>query len=869
MYHKSICLSGEWRLILQEIGKGKLDQVLKACDQSMECMVPGDIHIALTKAGLIKDPLVDRNNEECRWLEDKEFWYIKAFSVDRDFIRDLTELSFDGLDLTSDIWLNGEYIGSHNNAFIGVTFDVSSQIREGENVLAVRIDDGINFVKERSAELMQHSWNNDQPYRAWMRKPQYVYGWDWTIWLPTCGIWKDVILRSYDKGCIRDCYVKTRFSGDRITAAEEIALEIAAEIEILAGGKYILECELYEDGRYDRADGLLSRETKEITADKSGVINSRILHRIEKPRLWWPNGTGLPYLYELRVNLFDEQGQMLHSIVRRHGLRSVSLEEKELGEGARSFTFLINDNPVFVKGANHVPADCLLGRITDEKNRALLQYAAAANMNMIRVWGGGIYESESFMDACDELGLMVWQDFMFACGFYPDYDPDFYKEVSREAIYSIKRLRNHTSLVCWAGNNEIHEMYASVKNYHGDLPWYGIRFYKKLLPGLVKRLCPDRIYRESSPYGGEEPVSYEEGDQHTWHFTHRPEWEHYLDLWHFTDFDFKFLSEFGIIGAMNMEAAEKCIRKEALNPASPEWLHHTNSTSGHQILKLVLEKYFGDCSQMGLQEYILRSQVLQAEIMRHIYDDLRARKFRCSGVLLWTLSDTYGINNWSVIDYYLGKRPVYYYLKRALAPFGLVMRGYEVQSFQKIEGYSDYYKGEVQPVEITVVNDLLEEREILLEYKIMTFEGRVLKSGLDRKTIKANSAVEILSVDYSDIKEHILPEETLLYAQLSDGDQVLNENRYFFTPYCKLKLKAAVISCRLTKSSDTQVELQLETDSFVWMLHLATPDGVRPEDNDFDLYPGKVKRISIDVETAESFVPEFFSLNPGLTVELV
>ncbi len=866
MKKQSICLNGEWSLCWLDVGKGSITGVdeLFQKEQVVACSVPGDIHAALAKAGVIKEPLVDKNSEDCRWLEEKEFWYRKEFRVEEGFQQDVTELFFEGLDLTADVWLNGHYLGSHNNAFVEKVFTISDSIQTGENVLVVRIDDGVHGVRDKSVELMKYSWNNDQPYRTWMRKPQFVYGWDWTIWMPTCGIWKGVSIHSYEKAAIKDYHVETKFMGEDITKADKVILKVAAELRLFRQEGYVLKCEIYDDERYETAVNCVAAGRVEISAQEYETIEEAIELILEEPRLWWPNGAGTPYLYQVKVWLEDENGQVLQEEWLQHGIRSVSIREEVLDEYSKSFTYVINGTPIFAKGANHVPADCLLGRITEEKNRKLLTMAAEANMNMIRVWGGGIYESEGFMKACDELGIMVWHDFMFACGYYPDYDTDFFEEIRKEATAAIRRLRKHSSLVGWSGNNEIQEMYTSAKQGGRDIPWYGGRFYEELLPQLVQELCPDRIYRESSPFGGVEPTSYEEGDQHTWHFTHRPGWEHYLDLWRFTDFDFKFLSEFGIIGAMNIETARKCIRPEALFPGSEEWRHHTNSSGSHELVDIFVKKYFDVTKDINLQEYILKSQVIQAEMMRHVYDELRSRKFRCSGVLLWTLSDSYGINNWSVIDYYLGKRPIYYYLKRALAPLNVSFRGYEVQNFDGMAGYKEYYKGKVNPIEVFVTSDVLMNKEVVLEYRVLTMDGRKLMSGAYTKIIPANSVEKCMEVDISQLQGSFLPEETFLYVQVCEGDTVLSENRYFFAPYKDLQLPEATVTYALEGIGEHKAELTLQADGFVWMLHIADTEGIELGDNDFDLLNNQKKVITIEGKNIVDYAPQMYSLNPHI-----
>lgn len=859
---QTMSLSGEWELCYTQIGTGRLEKIdTLFAERTISCPVPGDVHMALTSAGIIKEPLLDQNSLNCRWIEEQEFWYRKRFVLSEDFIQDKTKLVFEGLDTTADIWLNGMYIGSNSNAFVEKVIDVSSCVEKGENVLVVRIDDGHHAVKDRPVDLMKYSWNAEQPYRAWMRKPQFVYGWDWTIWLPSCGIWKDVSIHSCRKACIEDVNIKTRFDENLITDAQQIDLDITVEIDFFKSEICTIWCEVFEDDRFSSGKSVAFNSCG-ISADNAGKGLAVLCLALDDPKLWWPNGYGSPYLYTVEVRLADECGNILHTVRQRHGVRTVQIREDALDEHSSEFTFTINGEKIFCKGANHVPADCLPGRITADKTRALLSMAAEGNMNMIRVWGGGIYESDCFMDTCDELGLMVWHDFMFACAFYPDNVPEFYEEIRHEATLAIRRLRRHASLVGWSGNNEIQEMYRSVKKRHPEQIWYGKRLYDELLPILVQELCPDRIYRPSSPYSGNKADDYDHGDQHTWHFTHRPDWEHYLDLWRFTDMDYKFLSEFGIIGAMSLESAKKCIRENALNPNSAEWRHHTNSNTDHKLLDILIHQYFGEGAVRDLQDYILKSQVLQAEIMRHIYDELRSRKFRCSGALLWTLSDSYGIHNWSVIDYYLDKRPVYYYLKRAMAPINISFRGYAVQNFNGMTNYQAHYLTEPTPIELYAANDSREKQQIVLTYRIMTFDGRVLWEETLTDAIAANGIKKFGEADISKIRFD--PNETILYAEARKNGEIVNENHYFFAPFGKLRLRQAKVKYEIKRISEDEKELTLTADTFVWMLHMKNMEDVIYSDNDFILLPGQVRTVRL-IGSADG-VPEFCCLNPDIMV---
>jgi hypothetical protein len=325
----------------------------------------------------------------------------------------------------------------------------------------------------------------------------------------------------------------------------------------------------------------------------------------------------------------------------------------------------------------------------------------------------------------------------------------------------------------------------------------------------------------------------------------------------------KFLSEFGIIGAMNIESAEKCISKEMLKPGSEEWLHHSNNYTDHKILDIVIRHYWGNerVDAMTVGEYILHSQVIQAEIMRHIYDDLRCKKFRCSGVLLWTWNDSMGIHNWSVIDYYCSRRPIYYYLKRASAPYGISMQGYEAQVNEAREGYKDYYTNKnLIPLSVYGINDTLEAAELTMDYTIFNVNGEELAHGSKTRDVPANAVRKFHSVNMEIAGEHA-PEELFVYAELFRNGEKVNDNRYFLAPYRHITLPAPDVTVQCKKLGSHTVELTLLSPAFVWMLHIAAPDGVIPEDNDFDLIPNREKRVIIRVPEAGQYHPELTGIN--------
>ncbi len=830
-------LNGAWRMAWCPVGQGTMAGFRAL--PSLPCQVPGAVHTAFIEAGMIPEPLKDREDEKCRWLETQEFWYSRCF--DRpEALGEKQLLRFDGLDTAADIWLNGVFLGHCSNAFIHHEFDVTEALRPGENELIVRLDQGLREVMDKPMEQMGVMWNNAEPRRAWMRKPQYVYGWDWTIWLPTCGIWRDVTLQGCEGAYMQDLHAHTP---GPLTEGRPAQVTLDFEAAILSAGPYTAE--------YTIADGAGAVVAAGTSPVQPGT--NRLETVIPEARLWQPRGFGEAHCYEVTVHLRDERGRIRHTLGRTLGLRTVSLREETLNEQESGFTFIINGNPVFCKGANVVPADCLLGRVTNERERALVALAAEANMNMLRIWGGGVYASEAFLEACDRAGILVWHDFMYACGYYPDHDADFLANVTREAGEAIRRLRNHPSVIGWSGNNEIQEMYLSQQKWMEDFPFYGEKLYTELLPRLVRDLHPGAIYRESSPLGDpEDPAGSLRGDQHIWHFTHRPNDPHYLDLWRFTDFPVKFLSEFGVIGAMTKETTEETLSPEHRDPEDPVWLFHTNDSQEHGLLNRFMEVYFGGYRGLSLQQYILRSQAIQAEILRHIYDEFRARKFVCSGLLFWTLGDSMGIHNWSLIDYALRRKPAYHAMKRAMAPVVPVIRGYEVQSFRGMEGWREHWANHPEPLTLWAVNDTLEARPVDVRWRIMTLEGAVLRQALLETLVPANASHLVCEVPLDGLT--IQPEKTILHVSLVSPDGTVTENRYFFAPYREMLTKHAAPRWTMERCGTDTFRLRITSEVFVWQLHIAEPEGVTASDNDFDLIPGESRTITI--RAGEGYQPE-------------
>ena len=857
---KEKSLNGIWQLCWEDLNCGSLQKSLLRFKNkdTIPVRVPGSVHEALIENGIIKEPNIGLNANNSRWIEEKEWWFIYEFEIDKNFISKNIFLCFDGIDLTSSIWLNEKFIGTTNNAFIGFRFDVSKIIKKGKNILIVRLDEGIESVRKKSIKFTEYSWNREQPYRAWLRKPQYCYGWDWTFWLPSLGIWKDVYLESCEFARISEIYIYLKNSNLPVTNSNFIEIVVSANIERFKKESYKLECEILPDERFSKEKKLKKEEI--LFSDNS--VNMTI--KIDNPQLWWPSGLGRPYLYNIILNLMNKKGHLLHQRKIRYGIRTVDLQEFSLGKGHKTFTFTVNGVPFFAKGTNWVPVDTIPARITTLKIKRLLKDCWVSHVNMLRVWGGGIYESDDFFDLCDKYGIFVLQDFMFSCMFYPSHDREFRNNIKREAEYTIKRLRNHPSLIGWMGNNEIQCMYESIKKWHPNwnVKFYGEDIYEKILPDILNKLDPYRIYRPGSPYGGFPSDSGMEGDQHIWRFTHVTNHPDYLDLWQHTKEETKFLSEFGVLGPISIESLKKCISIDQLYIGSEEWVFHSNSYD-KELQNKILKKYFGSIKRWSLERYILAGQAIQAELVRYIFEEFRSRKFTVSGALIWSLSDSFGTNGWALIDYYLLKKPAYYYFKRALSPVSVTWNGFCPNLFSSMKSYKRYYKKDPLPLEIFIVNDTLEKRKVLLKYSIISLNGEKILENSIISSVSANSVLPVVKIELKNIFCKYKPEMVVAIAKLFENGRLINENRYFFVPFSKVRLKPANLFCK-KKIDGNIVQLKLESDTFVWMCHIATPDGVEPYDNDFDLIPGETKTILIKTKNAKEYIPQISSMNPSI-----
>ncbi|MFQ6098895.1 MAG: glycoside hydrolase family 2 protein, partial [Armatimonadota bacterium] len=621
----------------------------------LDVPVPGDVHRALVAAGRLPEPFDGMNVERCQWVEEKEWWYRLEFECPEGVDASRAQLHFEGLDTYATVWLNGERVGTAANMFTRHDFDVSAHLKPGErNVVAVRFDSTVKTIEGKDCSRF---WAAFYKPRVWVRKAQMNFGWDWGPRLVTVGIWRGVSIRP--RGLLGPIAART-------VSIDERGAVVLVEAEVPGP----------EPGRW-RVRARLTDGEREWAGEReacAGVAEVRLL--LDRPRLWWTHDLGEPFLHDLTVTLLED-GEAIDGRKMRVGIRTIELLQEPDAEG-KSFTFVLNGVRIFCKGADWAPADSFIGSISDERYRRLIALAQKANMNMIRIWGGGVYESDAFYRACDELGVLVWQDFMFACAAYPDYDEGF-RDAAREEIRdAILRLRNHPCIALWCGNNE-NQWIDDMSHWKDpETPLFGRDIYERMIPEALARYDRSRPYWPGSPYGGDDDNSAREGDRHNWQvwggqmyprrFGEEPKGDPTpsgMSYRHYAEDECRFCSEFGIHASPPLRTLRRHIAASELEYDSEQFLYRIKDPDKDRKRRM-MQAHIGEPT--SLEQYETFSMLVQAEGLKYGIEHYRRRKFHCSGALFWQLNDCWPCISWSVLDYYLNPKAGWYYARRAYEP---------------------------------------------------------------------------------------------------------------------------------------------------------------------------------------------------------
>lgn len=797
-------LDARWQL-KERSTETPLEQDFAQSQGWLEAQVPGSVQHTLLEHNLIPDPFYGLNELSVQWVGERDWLYQTRFTLKAYELKSANaDLIFDGLDTYAEVWLNGMQILSSDNMFVGQRISVKPHLRAGENVLnlcfAKALERGKQLEREHGKLAL---WNGDSS-RLYVRKAQYHYGWDWGPTLMTAGVWRPVRLELYDVR-LDELNCPVDVSDDLKTAQFPVNVSLKGPLE--AG----LDVRLR----------LLSPQGKKV-AETLQPAQSMLNHTftLEKPELWYARGQGGQPLYTLEVSL-EQNGVLLQSLKQRLGIRRLRLLQEPLkDEPGTSFTFEINGIPLFAGGANWIPDDSLLSRISSERYRERLTQAAQGNMNMLRVWGGGIYEDDIFYDLCDELGLLVWQDFMFACGMYPAHDK-FLESVRLEAEYNVKRLRHHPSIALWCGNNEDYAVAESLGLYGPEVDrtrFPALEIYEKLLPEVCSSLDKGRTYWPGSPYAGKNSADPTIGDRHSWEI-----WHGNMDTYqNYELYQARFISEFGLMSAPSLKLLEQILPPGERYPESRTMTHHNKASNltlpdGHRRLAV----YYADTlrAPRDLAEYVYGTQLVQAEAMRYAYSSFRRRfqgpgQHYVSGALVWQLNDCWPVSSWAIIDSSGTPKPAYFTIKRELAP--------DTINLKNASG----------ALESWVFNGHLESRHYRLERWALNLNGELLKKYTLELEALPNRSTEIPTL------EHTHGLDVIWCATLYDGTKVVAQAKYFPEPYKYFTFPAAHIQLEVQGDS-----LRIKTDAPVKGLWLEADRKVIWDDNFIDLMPGEERII--------------------------
>jgi beta-mannosidase len=805
-------LNGAWDLAWCDPGQGEKigwPNTGVGAAEHVTARVPGDVHMDLAEAGVIDEPLYGLNAPDCVWMEQKDWWYSRTFDLSADEIGDRVELVFHGLDTTADVWLNGRPVGRSNNMHVPHTFDVTGAARPGPNLLVVRVDAGIRAAAGKDAARYRMGSEETLP-RAWVRKAQFTFEWDWAPRLLTCGIWRPVELRSHRRAALRDVCLRTHLREDG-----------AARVDVLA------EVENFTGAALDaRVKVTLSRRASHATTIADTLDpGTRTLHgsvTVEQPELWWPAPLGEHALYDVAVVLLANDQEL----DRRHlrcGLREVTLVQEPIGDEGRSFAIAVNGEKVFCKGANWVPSDSIIARVSPARYGALVAAAAEANFNMFRVWGGGIYEDDLFYSLCDEHGILVWQEFLYACSYYPDEDAEFVAEARREAEKAVRRLRNYACLALWCGNNENQWLHQGA-SAGGGAPerCLGDRLYDQVLPEVCARLDPTRPYWPGSPYGGQDANSELEGDRHSWSVSiGAPTLEERIDYRRYAEDRGKFVSEFGVLAPPPLDSLRRYLPPRELRRGSKSWAFHNNKFEKGTNQE-ALKRYWQPADEMSLAEYLRASQTIQAEALKFALEHWRRRKFSTAGALFWMYADCWGEVGWTIVDYYLNRKPSYYAVRRAFAPvLASLQEGPDGVTVWLVNDGRAPVPGELRCGWVNVRTGEMTEQVVQAE-------------------APANGAAQVERLPFPAGDR----EAWMAYARFTGGGKLLSSNRHFLAgfQFNRLGLPAVRVRKRIVEGGKA---LEVATDGFAWQVHLDAPRGIHVEDNDFDLLPGEARRVRV------------------------
>lgn len=810
----------------QTINLNSLDWKFKkaAAVAWLPAKVPGTVHTDLMDNKIISDPFYRNNEKELQWIDKSDWEYQAQFNADSLLLaKDGLDLKFEGLDTYADVFLNEVKLLQADNMFRSWKINVKGKLKKGLNNLRIYFHSPINkeLPVYDSLPYQVPVSNNDQAEKrlsVFTRKAGYHYGWDWGPRFVTSGIWRSITLIGWDT-----LYVENVFIKQKKLTPEQAVLEANVEVNAITNGIKTIEIMVDGDQRVITKKDILLYQ---------GNNNLIIPFTLPHPELWWPNGMGKQKLYGFKILFKDASDNVIVEKTVKKGLREVELVQESDNKG-RSFYFKINGKPVFMKGANYIPQDNFLTRVTKDRYEQIINAAVTSHMNMLRVWGGGVYQSDLFYDLCDEKGILVWQDFMFACALLPPFE-NLKQNIYMEAVDNIKRLRNHASLVLWCGNNEVVQFFNSGFWEQVNKTWKTAKdsaalfdtyrdIFHQILPAALKAYDNEKPYWSTSPSADNYSMNFDAGrktgDQHYW------------GVWGGTDkieaYDnnvSRFMSEYGFQSFPGKATIKAFADSTDFFINSPVLTGHQRSNRGNAGILEYMNDWFNIPSDFD--QFLYVGQLLQSEAMKVAIEAHRRAKPFCMGTLFWQIDDCWPAASWSSIDYFGRWKALQYQSRRSYSTVFLST---------KISG---------EQLSVHLISDSLKGIKGILQIRLIDFNGHVLKQSILPVAVEANGSKIVTVLDKKDWVVPYNTKQVVLETLFKNEQNVLAKNLYYFEKPKNLELPESNIQYTITRKED-QFVLSLNTDKIARFVNITIGEAnIVFSDNYFDLLPNRPYKVT-------------------------
>lgn len=773
--------------------------------------VPATVIDVLYKNGEIPDPYFGENEWDVYEVLKKDHVFTNTFEVKaEDLEAEQLLLECKGLDTIADIYINDQWIAFADDMHRTYEYDVKKYLTEGLNHIKILFHSNLQYALEQHAKEPYYSTYATVDGFSLVRKAHFSYGWDWGPKLPDMGIWREIGIKGYEAARLSDIYIRQEHGADEVKLS------------------FVIDVEKYREEEVDLQIMVTTPEGDQVTREAHAVKGKDTYElSVSDPRLWWCHGFGEQPLYQVEILLL-QAGKVIDRAEKRIGLRTLTIR-REKDQWGESFEFCLNGVSVFAMGADYIPEDGIYPRCSRERTEKLIRQCIRANYNSIRVWGGGYFCDDHFYDLCDEYGLLVWQDLMFACGVYRLHK-DFVENVIKETEDNVKRLRHHACIGLWCGNNELEWGWSGWDMGFGDRPSDKsdyIKLFEWILPETVRAIDPDRFYWLASPSSGgsfDDPNDENRGDVHYWDVWHR--------LKHFTEYRkhyFRFCSEFGFQSFPSLKTIRSFSEKEDENIFSPVMENHQKNKGANGLILYYLSSNFLYPSDFSTLVYV--SQILQAEAIRYGVEHWRSNRGRCMGSLYWQVNDCWPVASWSSIDYYYRWKPLHYYAKKFYAP--ILLSALEENGI----------------VRFVVSNETRSHADLKVVWRLRDHEGNLLEEGTAEDRVLPLTAKEIRTVDYSQVSEdRARSRSQYLEYLLFCGQEELSCGTLLFCRPKHFQFRDPKITYSVSEREDAFL-ITLKTENYAKYVTLdADTFDFVASDNCFDISKGEEKVIEIRKE---------------------